>query len=31
VDRLPLSSTNKIDRVALKQEAAARVAKLAAE
>jgi acyl-CoA synthetase (AMP-forming)/AMP-acid ligase II len=31
VDRLPLSSTNKIDRTALKREAAARVARLAIE
>jgi acyl-CoA synthetase (AMP-forming)/AMP-acid ligase II len=31
MDKLPLSTTNKIDRTALKREAAARVAKLAAE
>jgi long-chain acyl-CoA synthetase len=31
LDKLPLSSTNKIDRAALKREAAARVAGLAAE
>jgi acyl-CoA synthetase (AMP-forming)/AMP-acid ligase II len=31
MDKLPLSTTNKIDRTALKREAAVRVAKLAAE